>query len=539
MTLRPPEQVMRLARLGSFHATRLSFLRVLLRRLAREGWRIDRPLWAIDARGAGRAVYRVRGPARTYSLVCFGHELDPARRTDRVIAEAWDATFALHDGEPSAADLDRLAANVPLQEAGRCTGAELVMARANRSVRLFDQVVAALAAGRQPDPAALAEVGYLMRTTAVYGSGKFGLADRDRIRDRPELAAPFQAEMLAVYLIRSFTLDLVEHLALTQAPDRAVALDPALRRTLGIGNATGLGMAPFLVNHPALIDRWITARETALARVRALPRADRLADVRAALARAQAELPDWRTADPVQARRIAELGRDLERLAAELDRLPADAPRPWDRLMRWAAGALGLEAQEQLVALLIEPHGDVVDDLAETMAVDEDAEFPIDGAMPVGRLRSLIEAQYGFALALDFSRPEAQARFWYVSAEKLEPRLGERAEEPEADLEQPLGVARDVAALHRALAAWPAPAPVARLLMAEPDWRHVVRRVQIAERHPYGEVRDNLLDAAMRPIDLLRAKLACFGATRFDPRSDRWVRITLFQHAPLPEELSP
>ena len=48
---------------------------------------------------------------------------------------------------------------------------------------------------------------------------------------------------------------------------------------------------------------------------------------------------------------------------------------------------------------------------------------------------------------------------------------------------------------------------------------------------------DNLLSAKMRPIDLLRAKLACFGATRFDPKSDRWVRITMFQHAPLPEEI--
>jgi hypothetical protein len=61
--------------------------------------------------------------------------------------------------------------------------------------------------------------------------------------------------------------------------------------------------------------------------------------------------------------------------------------------------------------------------------------------------------------------------------------------------------------------------------------------VQIATRHPYAEVQNNLLDATMRPIDLLRCKLACFGATRFDPKSDRWVRITMFQGAPLPEDI--
>ena len=111
---RPPAQVMRLARMGSAHPTRLAFLRVLLRRLRSEGWRFDRPLWDLDAQGVGRAVYRAIGPERTYSLIAFAHDLPDHLRSDRVIATAWDATFALFDGTPTPADLDRLAANVPL-----------------------------------------------------------------------------------------------------------------------------------------------------------------------------------------------------------------------------------------------------------------------------------------------------------------------------------------------------------------------------------------------------------------------------------------
>ena len=65
----------------------------------------------------------------------------------------------------------------------------------------------------------------------------------------------------------------------------------------------------------------------------------------------------------------------------------------------------------------------------------------------------------------------------------------------------------------------------------------MVRRVQAAERRPFAEIRDNLIAADMLPIDLLRCKLAFFGATHFDPRSDRWVRISLFQGAPFPDEL--
>ena len=41
----------------------------------------------------------------------------------------------------------------------------------------------------------------------------------------------------------------------------------------------------------------------------------------------------------------------------------------------------------------------------------------------------------------------------------------------------------------------------------------------------------------MVPIDLLRCKLSFFGATRFDPRSDRWLRITMYKGVPFPDEL--
>jgi hypothetical protein len=85
--LRSPETVMRLARLGSFHQTRLSFMRVLLRRLDREGWRMSRTLWDVDERGEGVAIYRAAGPSRNYSLVCFAHDLPAEKRTDHVIAE--------------------------------------------------------------------------------------------------------------------------------------------------------------------------------------------------------------------------------------------------------------------------------------------------------------------------------------------------------------------------------------------------------------------------------------------------------------------
>ena len=532
--MRPPETVMRLRRMGAFHATRLSFLRALLRRMAREGWRADRPVWELDEQGVGHAVYTVHGPERAYSLVAFSHDLPDHLRSDRVIAEAWDATFALVDGVPEAHDIARLAVQVPLQEAGRMTEKELSLSRANRSVRLFNAVVAALAAGRQPARRDLVDVGYLMRTTAVYGASKFGMADRAAIAGRPELAGPFQAEMLNVWLTRAFTVDLVDHLARCRGGAAAVRLAPELRRQIGVGNATGLGMAPFLINHTALIHRWMAAREAALARVRAAPVTDRaMAVVRERLGRVQRHLASWHIDNERGRAANAAVAGDLERLA---DRLDGVADGAWDALWTWAEAALGIDGQEMLVSLLLEPQGALIDDLAEEMAADEDAAFPLDADQSVAELAATIAAHYGWALAIDWHDAAATARLWYTSVEKLEPRLAERAEEPLEAYEQPLAPGRDIAALNAALAEWPGTSPLADFLARHPEHRHAVRRCQIVSHHPYGEIRDNTIAADMLPIDLLRAKLSFFGATRFDPKSDRWVRVTLFQGAPFPDE---
>jgi len=543
--MRPPERVMRLERLGASYPTRLSFMRSLLRRMAREGWRFERERSALDAQGYGHAVYAAHAPGRSFRLVVFSDALAPEARTDRVIAEQWDVSFVLADGAVADADIARLRANVPKQEAGRVGPQELVLSRANRSVRLFDHVVERLAAGRQPDPARLAEVGYLVRTTAVYGNGKFGLADLGRVRTETGLERPYEAEMLAIYLVRWFVLDLVEHIAAARGGAGAARLANPGRRMLGIGNATGLGMAPYLVKHPVLIHNWLAAREEAFARVRALPAAEPAA-VRRFLElfrRAHRHVGEWQTGDRRFAERIARLRAELQ---AMLERLPAverrllGEPEPWDRLMRDVEARCSIETQELLLSLILEPHGGLVDELEDRLAARTGERA--DPRMSVERLLALLDAQYGWALRLDFDRPDATHLFWYYSAEKEEPRLGERHAEPGAEREMRLGVAREIQAFRPALAAAVAADPgrsVARFMLEQPRWRAIARRVQTVAGNPYGEIRDNMLDRACVPIDLLRCKLAYFGAVRFDPKSDRWTRICMYQGAPQPDELTP
>ena len=156
------------------------------------------------------------------------------------------------------------------QEVGRVSYKELTLSRANKSVRIFEHTVEALASGNQPDKELISDVGYLYRTTAVYGSGKFGLADRYRIKDRSEICGPFRLEMMLVYLVRQFTFDQVNHIAKSRNPSNAVKLSHDIARNLGIGNSTGLGMAPFIVNHPTLLHNWIYSREEALKQIRSI-----------------------------------------------------------------------------------------------------------------------------------------------------------------------------------------------------------------------------------------------------------------------------
>ena len=518
---------MRLARMGAMMPTRLSFLRVLVRRLCAECASVTRSHWDMSPAGHGRAVYYITLGGHVYALVAISNDLPADQRSDRVIATAWDAAFVLFDGVPDDDDIDRIAAQAPLQEAGRFGPRDLVLSRANKSVRMWDATVAALKVGAQPDPAMIRDIGYLMRTTAVYGNGKFGIADRHMIAQRPGLDGPFAAEMLAVYLIRHFTLDLVQHVG-------GGVLDRRLARHLGIGNATGLGMAPFLVTHPVLLNNWVMARETALARVRAvetLDHADR-ARIGALAERVAWHLSEWHVPAPDHNATLRQLEQDWAAFAPHISALSGS--HPLETLWQ-AAQTHSVALQEVLAALLIEAFPDHVDGLADCMNDPFGALVaPFAGT---DALRDAIRTDWAWALDQDYAAPHLCRRFWYVSAAKLEPRLGDRFAERGAELETPLDIARRVAALLRDLPAQDQ--PVSAFLSAFPHHAHAVTRVATLARYPYAEIRDNLIAAQCRPIDMLRCKLSFFGATKFDPKSDLWTRITLAQGAPLGDELSP
>ena len=533
---RSPKEIMTLSRLGSFYQSKLSFLRSFIREF--KDWEFKTEHFNLDNNGYGEIVYSLNFEEKHYSLICFANDLDDSERSDRVIATKWDSSFVLFDGIPKQEDIQRLKNNVPLQEQGRTTFKELALSRANKSVRTFEHVVNALAEGNQPDKQLLSKVGYLYRTTAVYGSGKFGLADRFRISDRPELKGPFRLEMMLVYFVRKFTIDQVNHTAKAKNPSSAVKLDDDIARNLGIGNSTGLGMAPFIVNHPALLHQWIVAREKALQIVRSIHRVsnEEIGVFQKYLEQSMDNMETWVTDSEFQAKKNSSLKKDLKYFKSYFSALTA-RDYFWNDVYLWASENMEDEGIEFIVSLMMEPYGQLVEPLCDDMSVDEDKYFTIEGSRSTQDIKKIIENYYQWLISVDFEEKENITNFWYYSKNKQEPRLSNRFEEDGSENELPLAIARDIKKLYLEISKFAPKATIAEFLLSNQELRYVVRRVLICEKFPYSEIQDNTTADTIIPIDMLRLKLSYFGAIRFDPRSDLWLRITMYQGAPLPHEM--
>jgi len=536
--LRDPNQIMKLSRLGSFHQSKLSFLRSFLSEF--KGWEYKKDLFYLDENGFGEAVYSFKKNKRVYSLICFANKINDEERSDRVIATKWDAAFALYDGVPTKKDIERLKNEVPKQEVGRLSYKELTLSRANKSVRVYNHVVESLSNGKQPDLKLLSNVGYLYRTTAVYGSGKFGLADRFRIKNREEINGPFRLEMMLVYLVRQFTFDQVNHVAYHKNPKKAVKLDRNICKNLGIGNSTGLGMAPFIVNHPTLLNNWILSRERALKKIREIKKVkskdkDLFVDC---IKKSLKNITSWNTDSEYQQKKISSLLIDVEKFLNFIDNdFNFEIEYPFNKIFLWLENYACDECIEYVVSIMMEPYNDIINPLVKEMSSDEEKYFNIPTYRTVEELRNIIEAKYPNILDLNFDEKENNQNFWFISKNKEEPRLADRFEEYGSELEQPLAIARDIKKLYDILLVSKNSLSIAEFLTSNSELRHVVRRVFIVEKFPYSEIQDNTIGKDLMPIDMLRLKLSFFGALKFDPRSDKWLRICMFQGAPLPNEL--
>ena len=530
---------MTLDKMGSRYPSRLSFSRSMLRRLFFDNWKISKSRFDLDDNGYGTVVYEITINNNIYSLVCFSQHLDSAERSDRVIAEKWDTAYSLINGKLDDQELDRLRKNVPLQESGRNSSKELILSRANKSVRLFEYVKDCLSKGLQPDINEINKVGYLLRTTAVYGSGKFGLSDFVNTKEVTDFNQPFRAEMLSVYIIREFSVELVEHVAKKLNPSKAVKLENKIKQHLGIGNSTGLGMAPFIIKHPKLINKWMNQYTESLNKIlNKNIESEKLSSYLQLLEKALLYLKEVTTFDEYQIKKNTKTVEDLKIYINHIKNKKNNTfnDLTWVDLIKFTTNNCNFDTQEIASVQLLELYPEISEKLAEDMSDVE--EMKINESQTLRELNSLIEKDYQWALEVDFSKKDNDYLFWYISAAKLEPRLGERYNEEGSELEQHLGVAKMAQKLHSQIQKENFDLSVAEYLVLNPEFRGIIRRIQSLEQYPFAEVQDNILSKETIPINMLRFKLSFFGANRYDPKSDRWLRVSFFSGAPFLSNLN-
>ena len=185
----------------------------------------------------------------------------------------------------------------------------------------------------------------------------------------------------------------------------------------------------------------------------------------------------------------------------------------------------------------MEPYDNIIEPLVKNMSSDEEKYFNIPSSRKLIELKKIIETKYKSILNINFNDKKSNTFFWFISKNKEEPRIANRFEEYGSNLEQPLAIARDIKKVYEKISNENLSKTVADFLVENDELRHVIRRIFISEKFQYSEIQDNIISETLIPIDMLRLKLSFFGAQKFDPRSDKWLRICMYQGAPLVNEI--
>ncbi len=530
-TLRPASYVMSPECAGAAFPTALSFSRSFFRRMIRENWRMYVVRLDLDAEGRGDALYRLTGVGQDFHLLIVSTIFPQNQKVDRSFGINWDVSAALCQGVWNLEREAKLKPEIPKQYLGRYDHDTLCFTRGNRSERIFDDVVEALAGGNQPDPATMASVGYVFRTTAFAGNGMFGMHPYDSMPLDHPLGEPYHLQMAAAFMLREFVFDLIDHLARARSAV-AVALDPSIKRYLGLGNSAGQGLIPFIANHPHIMHRWCLTREEAIAEAMNRPANSVACDVEKLLDKAIS----YFTEDPRDGNGIftsystlaAELQTVRQRLMANTGPVVGD----WRGRLDLAQVGLSPETCEVMNTILLEVNPEIVARFETGFRAAET--FDIDPAMTIEEIDKLVTERYAWTKPPSLVDHGWTSNFWYHPEEAPdEPRRGRRGIAPEREFESKMDV---VLGLERLRAAIKAPCPhtnVAELLATRPELRSLVSRIQSTADMDYAELRQSYVAADYTPFAGERLLLSFYGMEKLDPRPPRSVKGAFLQGAPL------
>jgi hypothetical protein len=501
--LTDPARVMRPERLQSLAPSRLSAARAVLERMVRERWSVQMVSFEIDERSQGEALYRVRAGERIFDFIVFGFEPDLTSRTGRITEKNWDMMAAVVEGETTEEDRAVTRRELPKLYVGRAIPGTLTWARSNRSFRAFDHVVDALSVGRQPDTRFLWEIGYLMRNTGLDGNGTFNTRSFLALDEDHPLRDPLHAQLFTAYLMREYAADLVNALAAHRSA-RAVELSRPLRRMIGIGNGSALGLLFFVNTHPHLIGSWLEQRQRLIVEASRMP-----LTAGSSMTRRLGELVDqaaaYYSADPYLYHHFEDphdVGADLRRASTRLRELTAEGETSGAVLLESIVDEIGAEAWEVVAANLLEllPADTIEEALTSGIRTEL---MRSDPTMTAGAVLELVEREYGWVFDIDMDASGARHYVWYKSADAEEPRRGP-AGEVSGGRNWALDLPGDIQEFAAALESRPSAEPLGVLLAEQPQLRGIAERVQSLAGMPFHSPHMNMLDRRFVPVSIVR-----------------------------------
>ena len=537
---RAAEIVMNPRRLGALQPGRLSAARSLYAKMIREHWRIELVSADIDRVGSGRVLYRIEADGHVMYVVAFSEEPQMVDRSPRIIGSSWDIVGALIDGEVSDAELEDTRTAIPRLYAGRATPETLVWFRANRSIRVFDHVVEALAAGQQPDVDRIAEVGYLLRNIGLDGNGTFGTKDFQNYGPEHPLAIPYSAQLFTAYMMREISLDLVNLIARARSAE-SVEADVTTRGSLAVGNGSALGLVLLTMNRPQLVNAWISGYEGLLADVleqRITPdvfaRVDEL--LREAITFKEQDRTDYGVfpsgeAVAVDLALIRRMLRKAEGAHA------AGIAMTLGEVSRSIPTTVTPDAQEMFHSLLLElaPVEQVIE---ATRALIVDERKQADPTTTVADLSAQISRGYAWVSEFAVAPHEDRSRIWYKSRNSEEPRSGPVAEVPDRTNDLAIDLIGGVRELQHALSDAAPSERIGRFLARHPQLGQIVGYVQATADLPYATPHMDVRDDRFVPAYIIRLFNAfCYGLDKTRDVHQRNLRGLIFENAHFSRDL--
>lgn len=540
-----PDAVMDPRNLSAMQPNRLSASRSFMAKMIREKWKIEREVFELDGRGAGQARYVVTTPGGVVTFLAFLREPSGKNRTGRIIGTSWDMVGALLDGVATPEQMRRTEEELPRLYEGRATDNTLVWFRSNQSLRLFRSVRQALARGEQPDARELRRVGYVMRNTGLDGNGTFGSLPFAAIPAGHPLKTSYHAQMLAAYLMRELSVDVVEELARIDAPTTAVRLAPSVKRLIGVGNGSALGLVMLFFNRPVLVNAYISAYLGVIDQVLADPELGSQADLEQ-LERHLDRTIRYRAFLPTTYRFFTsnmEMAADLRRIRAKVRaaRRGEIVPRSGETVLaavhRMASEQVSKDALHSFNSLLLELAPERCD-LAVEECLNFEEQLDLDPSTSLAEVAEVITTRYRWALEIPLNGDEFRDRVWYQSRAAEEPRSGPREEVPVAhELVQNYPV--QIRSLLAEIESGDPGSAIGALVARRPDLEYIARLVLALRDSPYALVRADPHDTDFVPVWVIRfVNSFVHGLDRTEDHLGRDVRGLIFEGAPYRDEIA-